>query len=616
MGNDWIAIMKLFLNVLTSTLILNCGLLFAQSDESAVAQIGNEKITAEEFKLRYELTPYIPLHRNIDPDSIKYDFLYSLIAEKLWARDAEDLGFTNTEKFNSIFEPLEEMFARDALFKIEVEDKVFLSANDINSAIIKSQSKLSTQIISSKDSTSMWDFYKKLNQNINYDSLLLTLPNFTNNLVDIALGTLKDEEIEDSLYTLPIDGFTSPIRSEVGWVIFVIKNKVFTPIDLGDQQAIDNMKKVIRNRRIEKRYEEYLNELLSGIMINIEPKSFKSIYLTIWDVLKNKSNSSNTSSYFELSELDFNKINSLLGPEKLNSSLFSLSNKEVNVKNFLSNLSFNGFHVTQLDSLIILQKLSQKVKRFIEEQMITEEAYRQGFQFNPQVRNDLKIWQENYLAQLYFNNILDSINISDKEVYNYYIDELVSTSNIRLINIRLVSIQDLDEVSNIFEALKQGRDFGDLVKSYGSTDSLVNEFGETGLKPVLLLGYVGDVASDLELNEVYGPIKRNNAYTILQVIEKQESSDSLKLSFESIKKQLRNDLRFKAVNERLKKITSKLADQNNVKIYGDVVDKIQTSQIPMFVHRLMGFGGRIAGVPLTTPFSGWMNEEVKQKLLP
>ena len=616
MGNDWIAIMKLFLNIFTAALILNCRLLFGQNDESAVAQIGNEKITAKEFKLRYELSPYIPSNRNIDPDSIKYDFLYSLIAEKLWAKNAEDLGFTNTEKFNSIFEPLEEMFARDALFKIEVEDKVFLSANDINSAIIKSQSKLSTQIISSKDSTSMWDFYKKLNQNINYDSLLLTLPNFTNNLVDIALGTLKDEEIEDSLYTLPIDGFTSPIRSEVGWVIFVIKNKVFTPIDLGDQQTIDNMKKVIRNKRIEKRYEGYLNELLSGITINIEPKSFKSIYLTIRDVLKNKSNSFNTSSYFELSELDFNKINSLLGPEKLKSALFSLPNKEVNVKNFLNNLSFNGFHVTQLDSLIILQKLSQKVKRFIEEQMITEEAYRQGFQFNPQVRNDLKIWQENYLAQLYFNNNLDSIIISDKEVYNYYIDELVNKSNIRLINIRLVSIQDLDEVSNIFEALKQGRDFGDLVKSYGSTDSLVNEFGETGLKPVLLLGYVGDVASDLELNEVYGPIKRNNAYTILQVIEKQESSDSLKLSFESIKKQLRNDLRFKAVNERLKKITSKLADQNNVKIYGDVVDKIQTSQIPMFVHRLMGFGGRIAGVPLTTPFSGWMNEEVKQKLLP
>jgi hypothetical protein len=248
--------------------------------------------------------------------------------------------------------------------------------------------------------------------------------------------------------------------------------------------------------------------------------------------------------------------------------------------------------------------------------MITQEAYKRGLQFNPTVRIDLEIWQENYLAQLFFNSNLDSISVTDKEVYNYYLDKLVNSSNIRLINIRLVSLKDLEEVSNIFELLEKGNNFGELIKNYGRTDSLVNEDGETGLTPVLLLGYVGSVAADLNLNEIYGPIKRNNAYTIMQVIERQESNDSLKLSFDLIKDKLRNDIRFIQLNKRLKKITSKLAEENNVKIYGDVVDKIQTSQIPLFVHRLMGFGGRIAGVPLTTPFSGWMNKEVKQKLLP
>ena len=608
--------MKLFLNVVTAALILNCGLLFAQNDESAVAQIGNEIITAKEFKLRYELSPYIPFNKNINPDSIKYDFLYSLIAEKLWAKDAEDIGMTKTDEFNFIFKPLEEMFVRDALFKIEVEDKVLLSADDIANGILKSQAKLSTQILSTQDSSTIYNLYNKFSLDTNYDSLISNYQNLTNNIVDITLGTLKDEEIEDSLYSLPVNGFTSPIKSEVGWVIFIIKNKIFTPIDLSNQQSIDNMKKVIRNRRIEKRYEEYLNQLLSGITINIDSESFNNIYSAIWSVLKNKSSIDDSTNYFELSEIDFSKIKSALGIDKLNKQLFMISNKKVSIENFISNLAFNGFHIIQLDSIIALQKLNQSVKRFVEAQMITEEAYKRGLQLTPQVRNDLKIWQDNYLAQLYFNNNLDLINISEKDVYNYYLDELVNSSNIRLINIRLVSIKDLDEVSNIFESLKQGNDFGDLVKSYGSTDSLVNNEGETGLKPVLLLGYIGNVASDLELNEVYGPIKRNNAYTILQVIERQESSDSLKLSFESIKDQLRNDLRFRAVNDRLKKRTSKLAQQNNVKIFNDVVDKIQTSQIPMFVHRLMGFGGRIAGVPLTTPFSGWMNEEVKQKLLP
>lgn len=608
--------MKLLLNLISAALIFSCSFSFAQNDESVVARIGNETITVKEFKLRYELSPYIPSNKDIDPDSLKYDFLYSLIAEKLWSKDAEEMGLTKSNEFNFIFSPLEEMFVRDALFKIEVEDKILLSAYDVENGILKSQSKLKTQILSTQDSSAIYNIYNKFSFNTNLDSIVSKYQNFTNNVVDIALGTLKDEEIEDSLYSLPVNGFTAPIKSEVGWVIFVIKDKIITPFDLGNQQSIDKMKKVIRDRRTEKRYEEYLTQLLSGITINIDADAFGIIYATIWQVLKTKLSTKDLTNYFELTEFDFSKIDSSLGSNNLNKPLFHLSGLEINLDKFLSYLSFNGFHVNQLDSTIVLQKLNQRAKRFIEVQMITAEAYKRGLQFNPKVRDDLKVWQENYLAQLYFNNNLDSINISDKDVYNYYLDELVNSSNIRLINVRLVSIKDLDEVSNIFESLKQGIDFGDLVKTYGSTDSLVNNEGETGLKPILLLGYIGNVASDLELNEIYGPIKRNNAYTILQVIERQESSDSLKLSFESIKEQLRNDLRFKAVNERLKKITSNLAQQNNVKIFNDVVDKTQTSQIPMFVHRLMGFGGRIAGVPLTAPFSGWINQEVKQKLLP
>ncbi len=44
--------------------------------------------------------------------------------------------------------------------------------------------------------------------------------------------------------------------------------------------------------------------------------------------------------------------------------------------------------------------------------------------------------------------------------------------------------------------------------------------------------------------------------------------------------------------------------------------KLISTNIQMFVHRFMGFGGRMAGVPLLTPFSGWMNNEVKEKILP
>jgi hypothetical protein len=606
--------MKLFFSVVF--LILISSLTFSQNDRTTVAQIDRNPITVNELKMRMELSPYVAENRYIYPDSIKYDFLYSLIAERLWSKEAQKLGYASSEKYKFFFQPIEDLFVRDALFKKEVEDKVRLSANDINSGIMKSQIKLSTQIVSSNDSASIYNFYHQIQSQNNFDSLLIAAPRITSKDLDIKFGTLFDEEIEDSLYSLNINQFTAPIKSEMGWVIFRIKNKTSVPIDLNDKKFIDDNKKIIKNRRLEKRYKEYTKELLSGTNIPIEPSAFKSLYYMIWDKLKGKTISNDNVKYYELSESDFGNILSSVSTIELNSKLFTIDKKSYSIKNFLSQLAFDGFSLQSLDSVAVLQKLKHRVKQCIESQLITEEGYNQQLNLTPQVREDLTRWNEKYLAQLYFNAVLDSINISDQEAYNYYLNDLVKNSNINLINVRLVNLKNLDEISIIIDSLKNGSQFADLVRSYGKTDSLVNENGETGLKPVLLLGDIGNIASTLKIDEVYGPIERNNSYTILQVFQKENSSDTLKLSFESVKNQLKNTLRFKALHNRLDKLTANLALKNNVKIYNNVLNQFEYSKVPMFVHRLMGFGGRIAGTPLVTPFSGWIKNMNRQKLFP
>jgi len=606
--------MKSYLVLLACVLLTN--ILLAQKDESIVTQIGNEKITSKEFKLRFELSPYIPNDRRIDPDSVKYDFLYSLIAEKLWANEAERMGFATTEKFNFYFQPLQDMFVRDALFKKEVDDKVKLTASDINNGIIKSQVKLNTQLITAEDSSGIYNFYNQLNTKNNFDSILTISKGLTLQDIDVSIGSLRDEEIEDSLYALGINEYTSPIKSEVGWIMFRIKNKVLTPIDLNDKKAIDDMRKKIRERRIEKRFQEYRTELLSGTKININPETFMLAYKSIWNRIKIKPSANDSANYFGLTETDFEYINNSLTQDDFNKLLFKIDDKNISLKYFLSTLAFDGFNVNRLDSALVLQKLSERVKQFVEDQIITQEGNKLNLELIPEVRNDISKWKQKYLAQFYFNAMFDSVKVSDNELYNYYINELHTSNNIKLVNIRLISLKDLDEISKILNDLKDGEDFGDVIKNYGQTDSLVNAFGETGLKPILSLGDVGRIVSDLKINEVYGPIQRNNSYTILQVIEKKDGNDSVKLSFESIKNGLRNELRVKQLNESLNKVTSELAEKNKVKIYNDVLKKIKASNIPMFVHRFMGFGGRIAGMPLVTPFSSWINYSAKKKLFP
>lgn len=594
--------------------------ILAQKDESVVAQIRNEKITVKEFKLRIELSPYIPTKKDIDQHSereFKNDFLYSLLAEKLWALEAERLGISSTEKFRFYFKPLEDMFVRDALFKQEVNDKVKLSANDINAGIQKSQIKLNTQIVSTNDSLRIHNFFIQVNKKNNFDSILSTFPELISTDVDVFLGSLRDEEIEDSLYSLGINQFTSPIKSEVSWVIFKIKNKLFTPIDLNDQKAVENLKKVIRDRRIEKRYHEYMEELLSGTKINIKPEPFLFTSRVIWDNMKSKSSSNDSITFYSLNESDFVSIINSSSEKDLNEPLFILEENKIFVKDFISDLAFNGFSVNKLDSIFVLQKLTQRVKQFVEDQIITQEGYKRKLNLASEVSKDLSLWQQKYLAELYFKSVLDSINVTDGEIYNYYINELESKANVTLINLRLITLNDLEEVSKIFDLLKDGKSFEDIIKNYGQTDPLVNEYGETGLKPIFLLADVGKIALQLKLNDVHGPIQRGNAYSIIQVFDKKEGEDSLKLSFKAIKDELRNGLRIKKLTKRFSKITSNLAERYNVKILGNVLDKIQITKIPMFLHRFMGFGGRIAGMPLLTPFSEWMDDyELKKILLP
>ena len=148
--------------------------IYAQDDESIVAKIGNDNISVKDFKLRIELSPYIPANSKIDRHSaneFKSDFLYSLIAEKLWAKEAERIGLLTSEIFDFHFKPLEDLFVRDALFKREVEDKVKLSAEDVNSAIRRSQFKFQVQIISSADSIQIFTFFNELKETSNFDSL-------------------------------------------------------------------------------------------------------------------------------------------------------------------------------------------------------------------------------------------------------------------------------------------------------------------------------------------------------------------------------------------------------------------------------------------------------------
>lgn len=607
--------MKSYLIVIC--LIVFSALSFSQSDESIVAQVGNDKITAGEFKLRLELSPYLPENLYMPKDSVKYDFLYSLIAEKIWALNAKNDGIENSAEFNFFFKPVEELFVRDALFKQEIESKVKITSKDIEKGIYKSQFTQVIRFIAASDSVKISNIYKLLTDTTDLNNRIKTIHLSEDTTINVKFGDLDLEETEDSVYSLKKGTFSSPIKRDNGWMIFYCLDNIYSPINLSDQKVIEDIKKVIKRRKMTILYDEYRNKILKGTNVKFNPDVINLITKSFWEKLKTYTSSAeDTKKYFELKEKDFRDIYKSLDKKELQTSLFKIKKKDVTLNDLLSKIAFTGFSIKTLDSLAVYSKVINITKKFVEEQVLTEEGYKKNYHLLKSVQDDLKMWRQKYLAQMFMASKLDSIKISDNDLLEYYQSEFANSRNVVFVKFQMVTLNDLDEMSSLFNKMKSGVEFEQIAKSYGRTDSLLNDNGETELLPLALLGDLKNVISGLHLNEIFGPVKRSNGYSIIKLVEKVEKSDSSLPPFEDIKSKLITDLRMKKLMDTLEGITKKTALQQNVKIFNSVIDQIKSSEVPMFVHRLMGFGGQVAGVPLTTPFSGWVNELIKKQILP
>lgn len=595
---------------------------FAQDNSAILSEIGSEKITANEFKFRYELSPFVSHKNGWNKDSLKADFLYSLIAEKLWYLEALDKGLDRTEIFKFYFNPVRDIYLRDALFKKEVESAIIISPDDITQGIFKAGRTLKMSAFVSKDSSLIYQFHSMISKKtVSVDSIL-KLPQFVSiaqNPFEVELGTLMDEEVEDLLFSLKPGEFTSPINSETGRIIFLSKDIISKPLDLTDSKTSQQIKQKIKERRAMHRTRDYIRELTAGITINIDETSFRNAGDAIFTVLSGsivKGKTAADSSRI-LTDGEFTSVKTILGHEGLKQPLFSLKTKTVTVWDFLANLAFEEHRFNLTNKKLLLQKLNKIVKDFVQQQILTSEAERQGLESLPGIQKEFVSWKQNILSQMLKVSFLDSTRVSDQEIEDYYRKDVLKDKDFLLVNLQLISMNNLEEIETILNSTGKEKSFDQIAKGYGKTDPLVNENGETGLKPAIFLGDIGIIAAKLDLNQLYGPIKRGDGYTLLMVKEKRTMNDSLKIEFENSKELLRGYLFQKKMNEFISKKTVQLSAKYNAKAYENRLKDIKTTDVVMFVHRLMGFGGRISGVPLLDNWADFIDiNQLKRELLP
>ena len=582
--------------------------ILSQQNNKTLATAGNQKISEQEFKLRYELVPHFT-RKQFNEDSSKIDLLNSIIAEKLLAQEATELGLANTDYYKLSIQQIKDLYVRDALYKKYIDSKVKISQDETQKALYRRSKFLSVRIISTQDSLTIFNYFNQLKHGASFDSIgRITDPvEYDSNKtpIKITYGQMEDERIEDVLYGLKTGEYSSPVKSTNGWFIFKllgISSEVASNVkDPSYNRTIEN---VIRLRKARIIGLKYLGNFYKNKKATIDSTLFLKLSEKISSILTDKKRNNDFGRDNKLF-LDEGSIMSILndfGNSAGEEEIVHIEKNPIKLNEYLYSLIIYPILISDPSIRSVAYNLMQNLNKYIQYKYLSGEGYKEGLQSLPDVQEETNIWGNDYLAKMLKNKIRDSIHVTDDDVVNYY----KNNKGIEKVNILEILNNNLEVIETVFKELRAGKDFRELAEQYSQRSWTKNRGGEFGYFPSSAFGAIGQVASRLRINQVYGPVSTDSGYSIVKLIDRRIDSTKSNSEFEEEKDQLKDELMTREFNNKFYKHIANLAEKYKFSINEKVLKNIKVLDIPMFTFKYVGFGGRIAALPFLDAWYDWV----------
>jgi parvulin-like peptidyl-prolyl isomerase len=585
-------------------------LTIAQSQEKQVlVKIGQLTISSEEFQLRYELTPQMFRENQRIRKELKQEFLYSMIAEKLLALYGDEIRLDTSLIVSKSLKYFEEMFVRDALYKKVIEEKAQSKTDSLMSFYLSNANNVKLIFMFSEDENEIKNIYKILELGVPFDSLYSELPVSQRDTLTISVGQLE-EDIENKIFPLPDDAYTSPIEMEDGWYIFKILIR-YNPIVVkseGWENDFKNSKRIAKERAEYSFYKEYMQNLFKNKEVKINAKILRNLSYHIHSIFVERFNQTQSFKNHSLTATDIALIELQLGIDSLILPLAELENETITVRDYLHFLRFDNFNVDSLDYQFVFKALSNKTKNIIEYKILSDEGYKLGLQKTTEVKKQVQMWKDNYFMQLVTAMFIDSAKVSDNEIIEYYNKSKNGYLQNKEVNILELVTDSLETIEKVLSGIELGTDFYELVKKYSKDFSDDSKGMESGFFSVNSNGDVGRIAADMNIGDVYGPIKIPEGYLIFKLLAVRQDSVILQDNFKQIKEELGKELGYLKKQKSINKFIGNLANKYDVDINTDLLEKIPVTSHNSIVYNYLGFGGRVLAVPLININMEWVPE--------
>lgn len=581
---------------------------FTEKKPAGIA--GGKIISTDEYMQRYELNPkpgMKPKDKNL---GVRLQFLQSLIAEKLWAREAEALGLDSTEAMLIASESFTNMFLRDALYKKEIREKVTISDKELFASLKKYRTKYYVNYLITQNDDEVRSLYTLLKQGVPFDTILSTRPENEEqpSPVEIVYGQMPDE-IEDSLFTMEPGMFTGPLESPDGLYIFFIRNKMLqTSQTMTPGDELKDAEKILRARKEQKRYREYLTGFMQGKKVTISAPFLKYFSIKLHDAMMQKQIDEKITEWekLEVSARDVNRFLNSIPADSQQMTFIQVDERVYSLRKYFLMEAFNGLNFEDIRAEELFRNFHRRIRIFIEHDQLAVEAGKMGLLNQPEVQTDIAIWRDNYLFQALRAQFSDSVTVTDQEAMDYYKKYNKEIHYPAQVNILEILSDNQETIAYCLNLINNGADFRAVADSFTIRKSTKGKGGEFGWFPVIMYGDLGKIAADLQVCDIYGPIKTSDGYSLIKLIGKKEDYiEYPKKAYDQLKHEIKANIGYGRLKSKIDNYTASLAVKYGIAMDPDVIGGLDLTEINSIGMRYLGFGGSVTGVPVIAPNFDW-----------
>jgi peptidyl-prolyl cis-trans isomerase C len=222
------------------------------------------------------------------------------------------------------------------------------------------------------------------------------------------------------------------------------------------------------------------------------------------------------------------------------------------------------------------------LRQFIQSIVISDLAKQKGFDKNPEIKEQLQFFSDNFLANEYLKQeIAQKVTVSDDELKSYYDshkDEFKTQDMIkaRHILVRVDSSASDDEkkkakerIELYLKKIEDGEDFAKLASDFSDDPGSKAKGGDLGFFPRgRMVKPFEDAAFSLKPGETSGIVETQFGFHIIKVEERKDSSVE---SFDVVKERLKQKLSQDRTRKELTDFIDKAMKDSKTEIYPDVL---------------------------------------------